>query len=121
MAETFDSIRYRDHNGVWWRIITPPGGRMFAHVDQEGQALVYNPEPPDVGPVSRLRVVGEDAAMERQVLMADIEEEVKDLSPSIVVTASRDKGIGGWLIIGLFCILALSDESPRRGRRRRGR
>lgn len=117
MPETFDSIRYRDHNGVWWRIITPPGSvrEMFAHVDQEGQSLVYDPEPPDVGPVSRLRVVGEDAAMIRQVIEKEIEDAVKTLSPQLRVTASA--GGGPWLAIVVLILLAIDDKpSRRRGR-----
>lgn len=114
MAEAFDSIKYRDHNGVWWKIITPPGGRMFAHVDQDGGPLVYDPEPTDVGPVSRLRVAFEDPAAERQVLQQDIEAAVKDLNPTLKVTAAPDSG--AWLVIVAIILLASDGRGPR-GRR----
>lgn len=110
MAEEdgIDSIQYRDAHGVWWRIVTPPGGRMFAHMDQDSK-LRYAPEPTDVGPVSRLRVVGENAAEERQVLQQDIEDAVKDLRPELLVTAEPEakSSSGGWLLVaGLVVLLA---------------
>lgn len=107
-----DGVRYQDGHGVIWRIVTPPGGRPFAHMDQESR-LVYDPEPTDVGPVSRLRVAGESPAMERQVLQQDIEAQVKALQPALKVNAAAPApapapapGVPWWVYLLGFVVLA---------------
>lgn len=100
-----DSISYRDANGVTWKIIRPPGGRMFATVAQDSP-LQYDPEVEDVGPVSRLRVVGENEAEERQVLERDIEDAVKGHPVALRVTASPGGGVPWWVwVVGAVVLL----------------
>jgi hypothetical protein len=107
-----DATVYVDSHGVKWRIIRPPGGRMFATMDQTGDRL-YDPEPTDVGPLSALQVFGEDDAMEQQALVAEIEASVRNKLPALRVTPSRDASSAAgfpWLLVIIAAGLLLFDE-----------
>lgn len=99
MPESFDTITYIDGHGVHWAIIKAGTGGIFATPDTTG-ARRYDPTPGDVGPVPN---TPGNPDMARQHLEDQIEAAVKDLTPTLVVTAVPDAGVPWWVwgLVGL--------------------
>ena len=97
MAESFDTVDYRDKHGVIWHILSA-GTALFATPDSAG-ARRYDPTPDDVGPVA---ATPGSPDMARQTLQGLIEEEVKGLMPALVVQAGTTPW---WVWVGLLYLL----------------